>query len=63
VVVERERPDKKKKDEVDIFEEVEGEQMKKPQGQEPPKKEDKDNQLDAAVNLMKAIKIYKSEKT
>ncbi|MCM8761128.1 MAG: S41 family peptidase [Candidatus Omnitrophica bacterium] len=63
VVVERDRSETKKKDVVDIFEEVEQIDSKRPQEQKAILEEQKDNQLDAAVNLMKAIKVYKSEKT
>jgi len=71
VVVERSSgQDKKRIEDIDIFEKVEGEKSLKTGKEKPsasaqqPKDEDvePDNQLESALNLMKAIKIYKSEK-
>lgn len=58
------------KDGVDIFEKIEGKDDAKSIKEKPAEKTDKteaketekDNQLDTAINLMKAIKIYRSEK-
>lgn len=68
VVADKDGRAEKKKDEVDIFEKLEENKSAKPQ-QESAKKEkekvelEKDSQLDAAVNLMKAIKVYKGAKS
>ena len=67
VVVERVRGIRKGKDDVDIFEKLDDEK-----GREKPKEKtdepedvsaaaESDNQLDAAVNLMKAIRVYKAQ--
>ncbi len=67
VVVDRE-PRGQKKEDIDIFENVEDEKPEKagrPVKKEPAAKKEelRDNQLDAAVNLMKGIKVYKSERS
>jgi carboxyl-terminal processing protease len=62
VVVEAEdAKDEKVENPEEVFEKV---AEKKPETKEPSNKEEleKDNQLSAAVNLMKAIKVYKKEK-
>ena len=59
----------KKKDDIDIFEKMEEEKTEKAQKTElsgkpeKGKEKEKDNQLEAAVNLMKAIKVYRSGKS
>ena len=70
VVIERESSlAAKKKDDIDIFEKMEEEKAEKAQAPElsgkpvKGKEKEKDNQLEAAVNLMKAIKVYTSEKS
>jgi len=65
VVVERAVIEKKKKkDEVEeIFDKLEDESTDKPMKEKPADKTtvEKDNQLESAVNLMKAIRIYKAQ--
>jgi len=63
--------DKNKVEDIDIFEKVEAQKGAKTEKAEPSVKTDQpepeevgaDNQLDSALNLMKAIKIYRSEKS
>jgi len=75
VVVERGSVEKKKKDEADeIFEKLEDETARKALKEKPAEKAkpeakpadkpvEKDSQLESAVNIIKAIKIYKGQKT
>jgi carboxyl-terminal processing protease len=63
VVVEKGPVEKKKKDEAEeIFDRLEDESVNKPVKEKPAEKPavEKDNQLESAVNLMKAIKIYRA---
>ncbi len=62
VVVEREEGAAKLKEETDVFEKVQ--ESTKPQAAEKTDKEklEKDNQFTMAVNLIKALKIYRQEK-
>lgn len=69
VVVDMESGQAKKGEDIDIFEKLEQDKAKKPVKEEgaaktePEKPKEKDSQLDAAVNLLKAIKVYESQKT
>lgn len=64
IVVEMQAVEKKKKLEADeIFDQIEDESVNKPVKEKPLEKPviEKDNQLESAVNLIKAIKIYKAQ--
>ncbi len=62
VVVGKENRVEKKKDAVDLFEELEKNGLEAPKEPSGKKEIEMDNQLDMAINLMKTIKIYKSQK-
>lgn len=63
VIIERGPLEKKKGEAEEIFERLEDESVNKPVKEKPAEKPavEKDNQLESAVNLMKAIKIYKAQ--
>lgn len=63
VKVEKEESDKAKGEKVDIFEKLEEKKPQVPKASSKKEKIEYDNQLERAVDLMKAIKIYKSAKT
>lgn len=64
VVVERDEAEKKKSEAVDIFEKLEKEKQEAGKAEKPEKEKpreevvERDNQLNTAINLMKAIKVY-----
>lgn len=62
VVVEKESRVEKKKETIDIFEELDKKSGEAPKEPYSKKELETDNQLDMAVNLMKTIKIYNSRK-
>jgi len=63
VVIEKGPVEKKKGEAEEIFERLEDESVNKPVKEKSAEKPvvEKDNQLESAVNLMKAIKIYKAQ--